>query len=490
MSQVDVLLMVPPGIRSNTPPLGPLYLGAQLERDGVRVAVVDAGMERLDVDGALRRIEGIAPPIVGLSATTPEIQAAEDFAALIKAARPQTAVALGGPHPTLDPAGVLAQPQVDYVFRGEAEFSFSEFCRAYLGGRRDGFAVDGLSYKADGEQVHRPDRALMADLDDGPMPARHLLPMSLYRNYGRVYKRKPVHVMITSRGCPFRCIFCAHEIFGKRYRFNSSDRMIEEAKVLMRDYGAREILFREDNLTANKQRVYEFCERIHAENLDLTWMALSHVNSVDADLARAMREAGCWHLGLGVESGSPDIQQVLRKNLDLDRARQAFEVVQNAGIRTLAFFMIGNYCDTADTIRQTIDYACALNTDFAIFTITTPFPGTELFEKAVEEGLITNFDPSQLCNNPAMFKQKHPVLRTPSLSQRALERWQKKAVLRFYLRPRQLVRILSDRALARALLHIQPKDYSNNQALLTDLRRRADALASSEADRRARPAGA
>jgi len=490
MSQADVLLIIPPGIRSNTPPLGLLYLGAQLERDGIRVSVVDAGMERLDVEAALGRIGEIDPQVVGLTATTPEIQAAEDFAALIKAARPQTAVALGGPHPTLDPAGVLAQPQVDYVFRGEAEFSFSEFCRAYLGGRRDGFAVKGLSYTSAGEQVHLPDRELVANLDDGPMPARHLLPMSLYRNYGRVYKRKPVHVMITSRGCPFRCIFCAHEIFGKRYRFNSSDRMIEEAKVLMRDYGAREILFREDNLTANKQRVYEFCERIHQEDLDLTWMALSHVNSVDADLAKAMHEAGCWHLGLGVESGSPAIQQVLRKNLDLDRAREAFEVVQNAGIRTLAFFMIGNYRDTADTIRQTIDYACALNADFAIFTITTPFPGTELFEKAVEEGLITNFDPSQLCNNPAMFKQKHPVLRTPTLSQRDLERWQKKAVLRFYLRPRQLVRILSNRALARALLHIQPKDYSNNQALLTDLRRRAEALASTQADRRARPVGA
>ncbi len=489
MSEADVLLIIPPGIRSNTPPLGPLYLGGQLERDGIRVSVVDAGMERLDVDGALRRIDGIDPQIVGLSATTPEIQAAEDFAALIKAARPQTAVVLGGPHPTLDPEGVLAQPQVDYVLRGEAEFSFSEFCQAYLGGRRDGFGTNGLSYKTDGEQVHLPDYELIANLDDGPMPARHLLPMSLYRNYGRVYKRKPVHVMITSRGCPFWCIFCAHEIFGKRYRFNSSDRMIEEVKVLMRDYGAREILFREDNMTANKQRVYEFCERIHQENLDLTWMALSHANSVDADLAKAMHEAGCWHLGLGVESGSPDIQQVLRKNLNLDRAREAFDIVQNAGIRTLAFFMIGNYCDSAETIRQTIDYACALNTDFAIFTITTPFPGTELFEKAVAEGLITNFDPSQLCNNPAMFKQKHPVLRTPTLSVRDLERWQKKAVLRFYLRPRQLLRILSNRALARALLHIQPKDYSNNQALLTDLRRRAETLASAEDGRRAQPVG-
>ena len=473
MSQADVLLVVPPGIRSNTPPLGLLYLGAQLERDGVSVRALDAGMEGLDIGETLRRIDEIDPRIVGLGATTPEIQAAEDMAALVKARRPQTAVVLGGPHPTLDPEGVLAQPQVDYVVRGEAEFSFAEFCRAWLGGQRDSFSVQGLSYKVDGRPVHLPDRELIADLDSAPMPARHLLPMSLYRNYGRVYKRRPVQVMISSRGCPFRCIFCAHEIFGKRYRFNSAERMIEEIKLLVRDYGAREILFREDNLTANKDRVYRFCELIHKEKLDITWMALSHVNSVDADLMKAMREAGCWHLGLGVESGSPEVQKVLKKNLDLDRARQAFDIVQAAGIRTLAFFMIGNYCDSAETIRQTIDYARRLNTDFAIFTITTPFPSTELFDRAVEEGLITNFDPSQLCNNPAMFKQKHPVLRTASLSERDLERWQRKAVLRFYLRPRQLWRILSHRELARALLHVQPRDYTNDASLLAELHRRA-----------------
>jgi hypothetical protein len=211
-------------------------------------------------------------------------------------------------------------------------------------------------------------------------------------------------------------------------------------------------------------------------------MALSHVNSMDADLARTMVEAGCWHLGMGVESGSPEIQRILKKNLNLDRAREAFDIVQRAGLRTLAFFMIGNYCDSAETIRQTIDYACRLNTDFAIFTITTPFPKTDLFEWAVAEGLITNFDPSQLCNNPAIFKQKTPVLRTPTLSAGDLEKWQRRAILRFYLRPKQLWRILSHKPLARALLHIQPKDYSNDGRLLADLRRRAEALERSRTD--------
>jgi anaerobic magnesium-protoporphyrin IX monomethyl ester cyclase len=477
MSQADVLLMMPPGIRSNTPPLGLLYLAAQLEKDQVRIRVVDAGMEKLSLDATLDRIREIGAQIVGLGATTPEIQVVEDFAAVIKAALPHVAVVLGGPHPTLDPEGVLAQPQVDYVIRGEGEFSFSEFCREYLGGRRDGFTTLGLSYKVDGKQVHLADRPLIENLDDAPMPARHLLPMSLYRNYGRVYKRRPVQVMINSRGCPFRCIFCAHGIFGHSYRFNSAARMTEEVKILMRDYGAREILFREDNFTADKKRVYEFCDLIHKENLDLSWMALSHVNSIDADICKAMAEAGCWHLGMGVESGSPEIQRILKKNLNLDRALQSFDIVQKAGLRTLAFFMIGNYGDSAETIQQTIDFAGRLNTDFAIFTITTPFPKTELFEMAVKEGLITNFDPSKLCNNPAIFKQKHPILRTPHLSAEELEKWQRKAIMRFYLRPKQILRILGNLSLARALLHIQPSDYSNDATILAELRSRAEALA-------------
>jgi len=480
MSRADVLLLMPPGIRSNTPPLGLLYLAAQLEKDGVRVQVVDCGMEGLSVDASLARVAEIGPRIIGLGACTPDILAVEDFASILKQARPETAIVLGGPHPTLDPAGVLVQKAVDFVIRGEAEFGFSEFCRAYLGGERHEFKIDGVSYKQDGQQVHNPDRAMIENLDDAPMPARHLLPMGLYRNYGRVYKRQPVQVMITSRGCPFRCIFCAHEIFGHRYRFNSAGRMIEEIKLLIRDYGAREILFREDNFTASKQRVYEFCDLVHKENLDITWMALSHVNSVDAELMRTMKEAGCWHLGMGVESGCPEIQKLLRKNLDLDRAREAFEVVQRAGLKTLAFFMIGNYGDSAETIQQTIDYARRLNTDFAIFTITAPFPKTELFEMAVKEGLITNFDPSQLCNNPAIFKQKPPILRTPTLSPHELEKFQRKAILRFYLRPRQIWRIFSNKALARALLHIQPKDYSNDGAILAEMRRRAVPLAGGE----------
>jgi len=477
MPRADVLLLMPPGIRSNTPPLGLLYLAAQLEKDGVGVQVVDCGMEGLSVDASLGRVAEIGPRIIGLGACTPDIQTVEDFAAILKAARPESAIVLGGPHPTLDPKGVLDQKAVDFVVRGEAEFSFSEFCRAYLGGERHTFKIDGLSYKADGEQVHNPDRAMLSNLDDAPMPARHLLPMSLYRNYGRVYKRRPVQVMITSRGCPFRCIFCAHEIFGHRYRFNSAERMIEEVKILVKDYGAREILFREDNFTASKERVYQFCDLLHQEKLDLSWMALSHANSIDPEVARAMREAGCWHLGMGVESGSPEIQRVLKKNLDLDRALAAFDTVQKAGIRTLAFFMIGNYRDTAETIRETIAFSRRLNTDFAIFTITTPFPQTELFEKAVQEGLITNFDPSAVCNNPAIFKQKHPILRTPTLSPQELEKFQRRAILKFYLRPRQLWRILSNKALARALLHVQPKDYSNDGAVLAEMRRRGQALA-------------
>ncbi len=477
MSKADVLLLVPPGIHSNTPPLGLLYLGAQLERDGVRVAIVDCGMEKLSVDQSLDRIREINPQIIGLGATTPDLVVVEDFAAIIKAARPESAMVLGGPHPTLDPEGVLALPFVDFVVRGEAELSFSEFCREYLGGRRGQFAIDGLSYKLDGKLVHNPDRALAQNLDDLPMPARHLLPMSLYRNYGRVYRRRPVQVMISSRGCPFRCIFCAHDIFGHTYRVNSAERMIEEVKLLMRDYGAREILFREDNFTASKERVFKFCDLIHREKIDLSWMALSHANSIDPDIARTMHDAGCWHLGMGVESGSPKIQKVLRKNLDLDRALTAFDTVQKAGLRTLAFFMIGNYADSAETIQQTIDFSRRLNTDFAIFTITTPFPRTELFEKAVAEGLITNFDPSQLCNNPAIFKQKAPVLRTPTLSPHDLEKWQRRAIMKFYLRPGQILRILSHRSLARAFLHIQPADYSNDGRLLAELHQRAAALA-------------
>jgi len=473
----DVLLLVPPGINYNTPPLGILYLAAVLEKESISVQVMDAALERFSLDETFERIQSLSPKIIGFSVCTPDYRVIDQFAYLVKNRFPEIKIVMGGPHATLDPDGVLSFPHVDFVIRGEGEYSFLEFCRVYSQGKESQFRnILGLSFRENGNVIHNPDRFMVENLDEISFPARHLIPLMKYRNYGRVYKRKPVGVMITSRGCPLQCIFCAHEIFGRKYRFMGAPRIVEEIKLLQEKYGVKEILFREDNFTANRKRVLEFCDILIKEKMDITWMCLADANSITEEMAIRMKEAGCWHIGIGVESGNQEIINILKKNIKLERVEKVFNFLHKVGIKTLAFFMIGNYADTKETIEDTIRFANRLNTDFAIFTITTPFPGTELFEMAVDNHLISNFDLSQVSNNPLMFLQKQPVLRTPTLSERQLNWYQKKAILKFYLRPKQLFRILKERDLAQAFLSIQPESYSPNRKLIREIGERYKAL--------------
>ncbi len=469
-TQCDVLLLVPPGINYNTPPLGLLYLAAMLEKKNIPVKVLDAALESFDLEQTFSKIKEISPKILGITVCTPDYAIIDKFTYLLKKEIPQLNIVLGGPHITLDPEGVLSSAHIDYAVRGEGEYTFSELYSVIINeDLSEIYSIQGLSYRLGSKIVNNPDRPLIDNLDELPFPARHLLPITKYRNYGRVYKRRPVGVMISSRGCPLRCIFCAHEIFGKRHRFISARRMVDEIKLMQKDYGVKEVLFREDNFTSNRKRVYEFCDIIINEKIDVTWMCLADANSITEELAKKMKQAGCWHIGIGVESGNQDIQKVIKKNLNLEKVRDVFSFLHRAGLKTLAFFMIGNFSDSAKTVKQTIKFAKKLDTDFAIFTITTPFPRTELFDMAVKEGLVSNYSPEKLTNNPSIFKQKAPILRTKYLTSRQLRNLQLRAIVEFYIRPKQLIRILKDRSLARAFLNIQPASYSPNTKVIADI---------------------
>lgn len=470
----EVLFIIPPGFNYNTPPIGLLYLGAMLEKHQIPVRILDAGIEKMGLEATYRKVAEIDPAIIGISSTTPEYPLIEKFACLLKQRFPKVSLVLGGPHATLDPGSVLRAPFIDFAVRGEGEHTFTELCQYLLNKKKRLSDIRGISYHHKGKITHNPDRPMTDDLDSIPFPARHLIHHERYRNYGRVYKQKPVAVMITSRGCPYKCIFCAHDIFGRKYRFVSARKMADEIKILQKEYGIKEIFFREDNFTANRKRVTEFCDILLKEKINVSWMCLADANSITEELAYKMKQAGCWHVAIGVESGNQDIQKILKKNLDLEKVRQVFDFVQKAGLKTLAFFMIGNYADSRRTVMETIRYANSLNTDFATFTITTPFPNTELYDMAVQENLITSYDIGQITNNPSVFRQKAPVLRTKSLSAEQLRKLQLMAIACFYLRPGQLFRILRNRYLARAFVSVEPGTYTPTDRIIMEIEQEYD----------------
>jgi len=470
----EILLLYPPGLSYTTPPLSLAYLAAVLRRDSLSVHILDASVEELSLSQTMSRIKSIQPRIIGISARSPDYNMIERLAWLIKDQLPSTSIVLGGSHPTIAPENVLNCSPVDYVVRGEGEYTFLELCKFLL--KRDDASLSnirGISYREKGKIIHNLNRPFIDNLDELPLPARDLLPIDRYRNYGQVVKRIPVAAMITSRGCPYNCIFCSNNVFGREYRFHSPNKVIEEIKYLKQVYGIKEINFMENNFTANPARVEAICDMIISEGLDISWICQSHVNTVDKHMLKQMRRAGCWFIHFGVESGDYRILKVLKKGINLEKAVQVFRQAQEEGIRTLAYFMVGNYDDTHETVKNTIDFSLKLDTDFVAISITTPFPGTELFSLAKKQGLIVNESYDYLNSQKTSVGTGKCILRTKQLNSTTLEEYQRIAIRRFYLRPRQILTILSRIRsryqiaalwdLARAFMGVNPKSYDNRQ---------------------------
>jgi radical SAM superfamily enzyme YgiQ (UPF0313 family) len=233
-------------------------------------------------------------------------------------------------------------------------------------------------------------RPLIQNLDALPFPARDLLPMDKYIPLPNQYKRKPVANLMALRGCPYQCTFCsANAVFGCSLRMRSAQRVYDEIKQLVDTYGIREISFWDDTLTVNKKWLHELCDLIISNHLDITWSCYARVNTVDLDLLKKMKKAGCWNIFYGIESGNQELLDRIKKGITLDQIRNAVKLTKKAGIEVRGSFMIALPGETPEMAHKTIDFAIELDPDYAQFSITTPYPGTELFEQAKQYGELS-----------------------------------------------------------------------------------------------------
>jgi radical SAM superfamily enzyme YgiQ (UPF0313 family) len=429
----NILLIQPkfgPGYFSEIrqPPLGLAYIAGALREAGYdRIRILDAAFskdQQADIDEAL----ALDPPdIVGVSLTTPLFDTALDLSRAIKDRRPGTKVIWGGVHPTLFPGEMAGLEPVDHVVFGEGERTIVELVRFLeLGRMPDG--VPGVAFRNGDRVIVNPPRPLVANLDELPMPAYDLLPIGRYSSPQASHT--PLGVMITSRGCPFRCIFCdSRVVLGKKYRAYSAPRMIEEWRILVRDFGVKEIVFKESDFTLDKERVQKFCELLIREPKKIPWSCNGRVGMVDQALLREMRRAGCRLIQYGVESGEQRILDTLQKEITISEIVETFRLTREAGIRTVANIMIGNPGDTRKTIAKTIALAKRLRADFANIQMCAPFPGTELHRMAVENRWILNSE-ARLPWTTDACTMNATEIPTPEL-----ERIFRRAYRSFYLRP-------------------------------------------------------
>lgn len=391
------------------PSLGLAYLAAALE-PGCDVAILDALAEgyetRQPLGGRiryglaepeiLRRIAEYAPQMIGISASFSN-QAADVYAlaAAIRREFPALVQVIGGAHATALPEETLRRSGADYAVLGEGEQTLRELVAYCRGERRD--RPDGIAWREGDRVTVAPRTRFIADLDALPRPARHLLEMEKYFAINRPHGPQTtsrVANMITSRGCPGTCVFCAiHGIWGKAYRARSVANVLEEIRELVQRYGIGEIQFEDDNLTYDRTRAAELFRALRDEFPALRWGAPNGIAvwALDDELVGLMADSGCHFVTLAVESGNQRVlTEVMRKPLRLDRAKHYADQLRARGIRVDAMFVIGLPGETKTEIEDTVRYALGLGLDDVSFFIATPYPGTVLYEQCVAGGFLAS----------------------------------------------------------------------------------------------------
>ncbi len=379
-------------------PLGLGYLAATLREGGHEVMIYDAAIEDVGVDYYLDRAEAAGKPynLIGITATTPLIEDAWEMAQLAKKRGLYTA--LGGPHLTIMPLESMRPPHsdyVDYVFKGESEYSFLELVNALDAGRRPGL-LPGIHFRYGDEIVASPESPMIPDLDALPFPAHDLFKIDRYTNLqpltdGLDRQARSVS-LLTSSGCPYKCTYCSKPHTGDTWRARSVESVVAEWKWLVKGLGATEIGVTDDIWNLKLPRAKELCRRLVEEGLHtVPWVTVHgmKVNHTDLELFQLMKAAGCKRVGFGVENGDENmLRNVIRKGQTIDMVRAAFANAKAAGLQTMGFFIFGMPGDTEETMEKTIRLALELDPKLANFMLAAPFPGTVMYDMILEGGQV------------------------------------------------------------------------------------------------------
>lgn len=432
---MKVLLVQPPSRQAAqeevvVPPLGLAYLASVIEPDGHEVRILDAFAEGLTWNNFTEEIRKAKADLIGIGGMTPTI---DNTLRAIKICRPHTRyIVMGGPHLSAHRQEFFKDcPDLDFGIVGEGEESFRELMKRLAEGR-DPWEVPGIV----GPETFTPAANYIKDLDGLPFPARHLLPNPRYRY--ALWPGKKVTTMITSRGCPYRCIFCDKSIFGSKWRARSAKNVLDEMEQIVKDLRIPSIIIYDDLFTLDKQRVQEICQGILERGLRFEWKCEGRVDRVDGEMLRWMKKAGCSLIAYGVESGNEIGLDYLQKGITLPQIRRAFELTRQAGIRPMAYFILGIPVETFEQGLRTIELAKELNPDYAQFSILSPYRGTRLYEEAREKGWYAEVE----ANNPFDKDQKRPVLLSKNWSGDSLKEILRLAHKEFYFRPGYILKRL------------------------------------------------
>ncbi len=413
------------------PPFGLAYIAAVLKENKIPVRILEANAFNLSHEQIKKEIENYNPEVVGITATTSLIEEAHEIAKLCDK---KIKVIVGGVHASSLPEETLERfERFDFLARGEGEFIMLDLARGKALGK-----INGLSYRIGRKIKHNKPGELIKNLDSLPFPARELLPMKKYFSAGA--KQTPSDYILSSRGCPYQCIFCAdHLVHGRMFRFRNPENIIKEIEFL-HGSGMKDFDFIDDNFTLLPKRVEEFCDLMIKKGLnkEISWRCSNgiRVDKVSLELLRKMKEAGCYMVSLGIESGNEQILKNMKKDINLKKVREAVNLCKKVGIETRGLFMFGNLGENEKTMQDTINFAKSLDLDTATFHITIPFPNTDYWKIIKQEGEIFPKSYREYISYGSV------IFKHGELDEETLIKMQKKAYREFYFRPKIILKAL------------------------------------------------
>jgi magnesium-protoporphyrin IX monomethyl ester (oxidative) cyclase len=419
-------------------PLGLAYIAASLEKAGHKVKIIDMNAFKISDRDALRMIRN--SDAIGIGGLITEYMKILNLADLIKDAYPDKSVIVGGPCTTTLHEKVLERTKADYAVIGEGEVSTVNLINA-IEKSKPLKNVKGIVFRDGDKTVMTEPQPPIENIDVIPFPARHLLKMEKYiYNYFETigieledYKNKEIRntTMLSSRGCPYRCIFCDKGIWGYRWRFRSPQNIIDEITLLKEKYKINCIFFDDDTFVVDRNRVEKFSDMM--KDLDIIWFCDGRVNLMQSkEIFVKMRQGNCRLIGYGIESGNQKTLDLMKKMITLDQVRNSVRYAKETGIKVGGFFILGMLGETKQSIEKTFEFARELKLDYYTFSVATPYPGTELYEGAIKEGFIKRDQYDALYESDWLANVS--VNLTRGITNDELRKYQNKAFIEFVIK--------------------------------------------------------
>jgi anaerobic magnesium-protoporphyrin IX monomethyl ester cyclase len=403
--------------------LGLGYLAAVLEKNNYKVDVIDCQVLKLSFEDFKSDISKRQPDIVGITSSTLTYQTALKLVKIAKESCPNCITLAGGSHVTFwDDHALEECPELDIVIRKEGENTMLELVQRIEAGKSY-FDVLGTTCRREGKIVRNQDRPYIEDLDSLPFPARHLLPMEKFREL------EDILYLATSRGCVYWCEFCTTvRMHGRKYRMRSPKNVVDELEFLNKTYGVKKFTFCDDAFTVDQPRTEALCSEILQRGLKIEWNCGTRVDMLTQELLTKMKAAGCVSVWFGVESGTQQVLDAMKKGITPELTMKVLGWVREAGLMPVPNVILGFPGETMQSAWKTIKFVEKVAPDaVGFYNVATPFPGTPMYDLVKEKGWlrITDFD---------MYDTTKPIFETPQLSMKELGKLREGAFHHYYLR--------------------------------------------------------